>query len=106
MTVYETIERKIIASLTPAHLEVINESHMHSVPPDSESHFKLVIVAERFTGETRIRRHQAVNRILADELASDIHALSLLTLTPDEWLAKGGAIPDSPPCLGGGRAVT
>ena len=106
MTVYETIERKIIASLTPAHLEVINESHMHSVPPDSESHFKLVIVTERFAGETRIRRHQAVNRILADELASDIHALSLQTLTPDEWLAKGGAIPDSPPCLGGGRAVT
>ncbi len=106
MTVYQTIERKITESLTPAHLEVINESHMHSVPPDSESHFKLVIVTERFAGETRIRRHQAVNRILADELASDIHALSLQTLTPDEWLAKGGAIPDSPPCLGGGRAVT
>ena len=105
MTVHETIERKIIATLTPAHLEVINESHMHSVPPDSESHFKLVIVAERFAGETRIRRHQAVNRILADELAGDIHALSLRTLTPDEWLATGGAIPDSPPCLGGGKAA-
>ena len=105
MTVYETIERKIIASLTPAHLEVINESHMHSVPPDSESHFKLVIVSQRFAGETRVRRHQAVNRILADELAGDIHALSLLTLTPDEWRAKGGAIPDSPPCLGGGKAA-
>ena len=104
MTVHETIERKITASLAPAHLEVINESHMHSVPPDSESHFKLVIVSQRFAGETRVRRHQAVNRILADELAADIHALSLQTLTPDEWQAKGGAIPDSPPCLGGGKA--
>ncbi len=106
MTVHETIEGKITASLAPAHLEVINESHMHNVPPDSESHFKLVIVSQRFAGETRVRRHQAVNRILADELAADIHALSLQTLTPDEWRAKGGAIPDSPPCLGGGRAVT
>ncbi len=90
MTVRETIERKITAALAPAHLEVINESHMHSVPPDSDSQFKLVIVSQRF----------------ADELAGDIHALSLRTLTPGEWLAKGGAIPDSPPCLGGGRAET
>ena len=105
MTVYQTIERKITASLAPAHLEVINESHMHSVPPDSESHFKLVIVSQRFAGETLLGRHQAVNRILADELANHIHALSLLTLTPDEWRAKGGAIPDSPPCLGGGKAA-
>ena len=105
MTVYETIERKIIASLAPAHLEVINESHMHSVPPDSESHFKLVIVAENFAGETRIGRHQAVNRILADEFAAGLHALSLQTLTPDEWRAKGGVVPDSPPCLGGGKAA-
>ncbi|NKB60562.1 MAG: BolA/IbaG family iron-sulfur metabolism protein, partial [Alphaproteobacteria bacterium] len=44
MTVQETIERKIAESLTPAHLDVINESHMHNVPPGSESHFKLVIV--------------------------------------------------------------
>lgn len=104
MTMYQTIERKIAASLAPAHLEVIDESHMHSVPPGSESHFKLVIVAERFAGETRVGRHRAVNRILADELANHIHALSLHTLTPDEWRAKGGAIPDSPPCLGDGKA--
>ncbi len=104
MTVHETVETKIRAGLDPSHLEVINESHMHSVPPDSESHFKLVIVSQRFADETRIRRHQAVNRILADELATDLHALSLQTLTPDEWRAKGGAISDSPPCLGGGKA--
>ena len=44
MSMQETIEHKIAAGFAPAHLEVINESHMHSVPPGSESHFKLVIV--------------------------------------------------------------
>ena len=44
MTVQTAIEKKLAESLTPAHLEVINESHMHNVPPGSESHFKVVIV--------------------------------------------------------------
>jgi BolA protein len=39
MTVADTIERKVAEAMTPVHLEVINESHMHNVPPGSESHF-------------------------------------------------------------------
>ncbi len=101
MTMQETIERKIESGFAPAHLEVINESHMHNVPPGSESHFKLVIVSERFLGEGRLKRHQAVNRTLAKELGGGIHALSLLTLTPDEWRARDGHIPASPDCHGG-----
>lgn len=106
MTMQQTIERKIETSFAPAHLEVINESHKHSVPPGSESHFKLVIVSHRFRGEGRVKRHQAVNQALAQELAQNfdggIHALSLLTLTPDEWLERGGRVPPSPECHGGG----
>ncbi len=101
MTMPETISRKIESGFEPAHLEVINESHMHNVPPGSESHFKLVIVSDRFLGEGRVKRHQAVNRTLADELTGGIHALSLLTLTPDEWRARDGHVPDSPDCHGG-----
>ena len=101
MTMQETISRKIETGFEPAHLEVINESHMHNVPPGSESHFKLVIVSDRFLGEGRVKRHQAVNRTLADELTGGIHALSLLTLTPDEWRARDGHVPDSPDCHGG-----
>ncbi|MFP6741084.1 MAG: BolA/IbaG family iron-sulfur metabolism protein [Alphaproteobacteria bacterium] len=104
MTVQATIEQKILSSLTPAHLEVINESYMHSVPPGSESHFKLVIVSDHFDGESRVKRQQSVNRILVDEFAAGLHALSMQTLTPDEWQARGGEVPDSPPCHGGGKA--
>lgn len=105
MTVQATIEQKILSSLTPAHLEVINESYMHSVPPGSESHFKLVIVSDSFDGESRVKRQQAVNRILVDEFAAGLHALSMQTLTPDEWQVRGGVVPDSPECRGGGKAV-
>lgn len=101
MTMQDTIAHKIETGFAPAHLEVINESHMHNVPPGSESHFKLVIVSERFLGEGRLKRHQAVNRTLAKELGGGIHALSLLTLTPDEWRARDGHIPASPDCHGG-----
>ena len=102
--VQQTIESKIKASLSPTHLRVVNESHMHSVPPGSESHFKLVIVAQAFEGQTLVRRHQAVNGILADELAGEIHALSMATHTAAEWERRGGQVDPSPQCLGGSKA--
>ena len=102
MTIQETIEQKIATSLAPVHLEVINESHMHNVPPGSESHFKVIIVTDTFDGVTRVRRQQQVNGILAAELQGGVHALSMQTLTPQEWEARGGSIMQSPACLGGG----
>ena len=104
MTVQQTIESKITAELQPSHLEVVNESHMHSVPPGSESHFKLVVVSERFAGRTRVARHQMVNRILADELERHLHALSMQTHSAAEWRDRAGSVLESPACLGGGKA--
>ncbi len=103
MSVEKTIERKIRAALAPAHLEVINESHMHSVPPGSESHFKLVIVTEAFAGRPLVRRHQMVNGLLAEEFEEGLHALSMETLTDAEWQARSGRTAASPPCLGGSK---
>lgn len=103
MKVQATIEQKLADSLTPAHLEVINESHMHNVPPGSESHFKVVIVTDAFDGVSRVKRHQQVNGILSKELQEDVHALSMQTMTPEEWTARGGQIMESPECLGGSK---
>jgi BolA protein len=103
MTVQQTIETKINEALAPSHLMVVNESYMHSVPPGSESHFKLVIVTDTFSGVPRVRRHQTVNGILKDELAGPLHALSMETLTLEEWERKGGGVRQSPDCLGGGK---
>ena len=103
MNVHKTIEQKISEALSPTHLQVINESHMHNVPPGSESHFKLVVVTDTFSGVPRVRRHQTVNGILKDELAGPIHALSMETLTMEEWERKGGVVRESPDCLGGSK---
>lgn len=91
-----------LQSLHPVHLELVNESYMHSVPPGSESHFKAVIVSDEFTGLNAVKRHQAVYRSLGD-LMSRIHALALHTYTPQEWSSRQ-QVPDSPNCLGGSKA--
>jgi BolA protein len=103
MTVQEVIEQNLVDAIPLAGLEVINESHMHNVPPGSESHFKVIIISDEFEGERLVRRHQRVNTVLADELAGPVHALAMQTLTPEEWKAKGGQTMPSPECLGGGK---
>jgi BolA family transcriptional regulator, general stress-responsive regulator len=103
MTIQDTIEQKIRDRLKPVHLEVRNESHMHNVPAGSESHFKVTVVSGQFEGKLPLARHRLLNETLAAELAGPVHALSLHTLTPAEWQAKGGQVPRSPPCLGGSK---
>ena len=103
MSVAERIERKLAEALEPDHLEVVNESGNHNVPPGSESHFKVVLVAQAFAGERLLNRHRRVNAVLAEELARDIHALAIHTYTRDEWRRRFGNAPLSPPCLGGKR---
>ena len=103
MSVAERIENKLASGLDLAHLEVVNESGGHNVPDGSESHFKVVLVADAFGGERLLTRHRRVNALLREELANDIHALAIHAYTPDEWRERFGTAPLSPPCLGGKR---
>ncbi len=93
---------KLSESFNPAHLEVLNESYMHSVPPGSETHFKVILVADTFAGKRQVQRHQAIYACLADELKNGVHALALHTFSPEEWQATR-TVPDSPQCLGGSK---
>lgn len=102
MSVQISIEQKLREAFSPLHLEVLNESHTHNVPEGSESHFKVTLVSDNFEGQMLIKRHRAVNSVLSKEMAQ-IHALALHTMTPEEWFAKGGQAPESPPCLGGSK---
>ena len=104
MSVQAIIEAKIRELLLPSHLEVINESHMHNVPPGSESHFKVIVVSDVFEAKSRVQRHQTMNAVLADELAGPVHALSMQTQTDAEWDASGGRKVASPACHGGSKA--
>ncbi len=93
------IEEKLTAAFSPSHLEVINESHMHSRGTDS--HFKVVIVSNAFAGKRLLARHRSVNEALKEELAHYIHALTMHTYTPEEW--QQANVPESPKCLGGSK---
>lgn len=102
MSVKETIEAKLTEALSPAHLEVVNESGMHNVPKGSETHFKVLVVSDAFSGQSLVARHRRVNQVLAHELSHGVHALSIRALT----LAEGATqqVPfESPPCLGGDK---
>lgn len=102
MVVQAEIERKLAEGIDAQHLEVINESANHNVPPGSESHFKVVVVSADFTDKNLVARHRLINSILANELANQIHALAIHTYTEKEWQDLNGNAPMSPPCLGGG----
>jgi len=102
MSIQSQIEEKLKQALQPTFLEVINESHMHGGSA-TESHFKVVIASAEFAGQMLIKRHRAVNAVLADELNGQIHALSLHTMTPDEYFASAGKVKESPQCMGGSK---
>jgi len=99
------IETSLHEALSPMHLEVIDETHMHNVPSDAESHFKVLIVAEQFAGSRLVGRHRTINGLLRPELEGGLHALAIHAWTPEEWFEKGGGpAPASPECLGGSKA--
>ena len=88
MRVQNRIRQKLSDALGPSRLEIVDESHMHAghagARPEGESHFRVTVVSPAFDGKSRVDRQRLVYGALAEELASDIHALALVTLTPGE----------------------
>jgi BolA protein len=104
MVIQQDIEHILAGEFSPVHLDVANESHMHSVPPNSETHFRVVLVSASFEGRTRVARHQLVYAALAPQLAGPVHALALHTYSPAEWESRASDAPASPECRGGSKA--
>lgn len=102
MSIQDKIESELTAVLKPMVLQVVNESSQHSVPANSETHFKVVIVSEDFTTLRKVARHQKVYSVLAAQLEGPVHALALHTYTPEEWQQRETA-PESPNCMGGSK---
>lgn len=101
MSAQQNITIKLRDALPIQHLDVIDESAQHNVPRGTESHFKIVIVSPAFEGKTLLARHRLIHSILADVLATHIHALALHTLTNEEW-CEADAAANSPRCRGAG----
>jgi acid stress-induced BolA-like protein IbaG/YrbA len=57
--------------------------------PDN-THFEALVVASEFAGLRPLARHQLVYKTLGTLVGNEIHALSIMALTPDEWREKQG----------------
>lgn len=88
MSVAELIEQKLRAGLKITSITVIDESHKHAghagAREGGESHFQLAIVSPDFTGKNRVARQRDIYRILKEEMAGPIHALSIDARSPQE----------------------
>lgn len=74
----EQVRQYIADHLPCEHIEVSGDG----------SHFEALIVSTEFEGKRLIARHQRVYAALGDRMKAEIHALSMRTLTPDEYKAN------------------
>jgi len=70
-------------ALQPVELVIDDESHLHA-GRKVETHFKVLVVSEKFAGLSRVDRQKQVNELLADEFKSGLHALSLRCKSPSD----------------------
>ena len=82
------IEATLRQTFAPQHLTVEDESAQHVGHAGATSgggHFRVLIVSDAFRGKDPVSRHSAVYAALGAAMKSEIHALALRTLTPEEW---------------------
>ena len=79
MVTPESVKRGIEAGLACERVEVVGDGQ----------HFQALVVSAEFTGRSRVQRHQLVYAALGDRMREEIHALSMQTLTPDDWQSRG-----------------
>ena len=81
MVTPQQIKAWIEAGVVDAQVEIDGDGH----------HFTATIVSPAFAGKSRIEQHQLVYRALGDRMKAEIHALSMRTLTPEQWAQQSAA---------------
>ncbi|KAI9216822.1 bola-like protein-domain-containing protein [Blastocladiella britannica] len=88
------IRDKLTAECTPMHLVIYDDSKKHAghaamkgLKPE-ETHFRVTVVSDAFSGKPLVQRHRLIYGILGNELRAGLHALQLNTRTPAEWDAS------------------
>jgi BolA protein len=81
------IRSKLEAALDPEELDVVDDSRRHAGHAgarDGRGHFQIRILSRRFTGKRTVERHRMVYAALGALMQTDIHALGLVALSPDD----------------------
>ncbi|MFN4088228.1 MAG: BolA family protein [Alphaproteobacteria bacterium] len=88
MSVAEQMRRKLELALSPAELEIADDSHLHAghagARPGGESHFRIRVVASAFRGLTRVERQRRIYAVLTEELSGPVHALQITASAPED----------------------
>jgi len=88
----ERISSTLAAALDAEHVEVVDDSALHVGHLGAHGgagHFRLVVVSRRFEGLSRVAAQRLVYQALGDLMTSDIHAVEMRTMTPDQWATNG-----------------
>jgi BolA protein len=81
------IRSRLEAAFNPDELDVVDDSHRHAGHAgarDGRGHFQVRILSRRFAGKRTIERHRMVYAALGPMMQTDIHALGLVALSPDD----------------------
>ena len=78
MVTTESIRRSIESGLACEHVDVSGDGH----------HFEALVVSAAFAGLSRVKQHQLVYAAMGDRMREEVHALSMLTLTPEQWAER------------------
>ena len=82
-----TIRSRLEAALKPDEIEIVDDSHEHAGHAgarDGRGHFSVRIVSRQFAGKKTLERHRLVYAALGTLMQTDIHALAVSALTPEE----------------------
>jgi len=78
MVTTESIRSSIESGLACDHVDVSGDGH----------HFEALVVSAAFAGLSRVKQHQLVYAAMGDRMREEVHALSMLTLTPEQWAER------------------
>ena len=81
------IKARLERELSPTHIDIVDESHLHAGHVGAASgagHFSVTVVSDKFAGKSAIQRHRMVYMAVDDLMRSEIHALSIQALTSEE----------------------
>jgi BolA protein len=92
------IKSRLERELSPTHIDIVDESHLHVGHAGASSgagHFSVTIVSDKFSGQSAIQRHRMVYLAVNDLMQSEIHALSINALAPNEQTLNGKTSEDT-----------
>jgi BolA protein len=81
------IRGRLETAFQPDELEIIDDSHRHAGHAgarDGRGHFNVRIVSRQFSGKRAVERHRMVYAALGSLMQTDIHALGVMAMSPDD----------------------